>query len=379
MKGLGNHSLLDGARFVGRATLENYGLYCVSPSFPGAVQRHGAAVEGEIYEVDSSMLGRLVNLEGKDTLYSRVRERCTMKDETAVRAYVYRWLGKVREQDYVPVDFAPWHPDVLQDVSAGIGKRYFYFFAYGRYCNVREVRKLFRDAGLNGNEDVVGIGICDNHRLAFTRKRLNGCGALDIVPSAGDHALGLIYRMPPAVLPLLDRKEGCPSCYERITIRVACGDQSMAVQAYTVVDKHKDEVAPDNEYYETVLEGAMDRFPVSYINKYLIEHCNSKFSFDNKTIQAHALYHDDRSKPPAAHSDPHLVDMISRMARHLGNDNRVVEAIAPTPEMFRILVKLADMQFRDVLDYGYRIPRELTNVLAAEFEMLTGLKMGRLG
>jgi hypothetical protein len=47
--------------------------------------------------------------------------------------------------------------------------------------------------------------------------------------------------------------------------------------------------------------------------------------------------------------------------------------------VFCILVKLVDMQFRGVLDYGYRIPRGLFDLLASEFERLTGLKMKKLG
>ncbi len=65
--------------------------------------------------------------------------------------------------------------------------------------------------------------------------------------------------------------------------------------------------------------------------------------------QPHAPYHHDRSRLLAENMDPHLAGLIRRIAGHLGNDNRVVEAIQPTPEMFRILVKLVDMQYKTPL------------------------------
>ncbi len=110
LKGFSNHTLLKDARFIGTARLNGYGLYCVTPCYPGIVQKNGAAVNGEVYEVDSSILKRLDNLEDEGTLYCREVNQCTLEDGTIEKVYVYRWIGTVKENDYIPVNLTPWHP-----------------------------------------------------------------------------------------------------------------------------------------------------------------------------------------------------------------------------------------------------------------------------
>lgn len=378
MQGLQNYSHLQGAKFLGKATIRGFGLYCVSSHYPGVVPMMDGFVRGEVYEVKKAGLKRLDTLEGEGSLYSRYNGKCTMEDGSLQDVIVYGWLGTVNEEDYVPGDFTPWHPGVREEAGNGIGKTNFYFFAYGRYCNEREVRKLLCDYHIPGEVAVVGVGVYDNHRLAFTRKKSNGFGALDLISSEGDYALGIIYRLPAEAIRILDQKEGYPTCYERNAIQVNCGGKSVMVQAYTVVNKYLDEVAPDQEYYNIVREGMLDRYPISFINKYLVEHCNETFAFTGERVAETRLYHQGRSKPLGYPVDPHFAGLVRQMAIHLGNDNYVVETIKPTPEMFRMLVKLVDMQLRDVLDYGYSIPRQMTDHLAAEFERLTGLQLDRL-
>lgn len=385
MKGHGNDRLLKDSNFIGKAKLDGYGLYCVTPYYPGIIRKNKSAVRGEVYEVDSATLKRLDSLECAGTLYSRKQELCTMEDGSLQQVYFYNWLGDIDEKDYVPVEFTPWDTDVLSHAKSGIGKEYFYLFAYGRYCNVREIRKLMKEAVIDKEEEIIGVGIYNNHRLAFTRKKSNGHGALDIIPSEGDYALGVIYRMPVEILPNLDRKEGRPSCYDREAIQVTCGERTITAQAYFVVDKHQEEVMPDEEYYSTVLQGMMDRYPYSFINKYLIEHCNNKFALNKALLQDQPLYYDNHPSWREGKGiefnksiDSHLCNLLNMIIKHLGNDNRVVDAIKPTPEMFRILVKIVDMEFRGVLDYGHLIPRGLTNTLASEFQRLTGLVTPKL-
>ena len=370
MQGFSNYGLLQEARFLGPAVLNGYGLYCVTPYYPGIIPKQGAAVRGEVYEVDNKTLEQLDGLEAGGELYVRHEVLCTLADGRKMLVYVYIWRGKINEETFVPYDFTPWHPGVLEEVKTGIGKEFFYFFAYGRYCNVREVKKLLCGAGIDAEPEIIGVGSYINHKLAFTRKKSNGYGALDMIPSKGDYVLGVICRMPIEILPALNAKEGYPSCYDRQAIRVMCGGKPMMVQAYLVVNKHMEEIAPDLEYYNVVLQGMKDRYPYSFVNKYLIKHCNEKFSFNNPQILKPLLYHYDLYSD---YQDIYFADLIREMAIHLGDDNDIAENIKPTPEMFRILVKLTDMYLRGALDYGHLIPRGLYNHLATEFERLTGL------
>ncbi len=116
MKGFGNHRLLGDADFVGMATLKEYGLYCVSPYYPGVVPMAGEFVRGEVYEVDTNGLKRLDSLEDEGRLYARVVGECVMADGTLEKVYVYSWLETVAEQDFVPGDFTPWYPGVSDEV-----------------------------------------------------------------------------------------------------------------------------------------------------------------------------------------------------------------------------------------------------------------------
>ena len=117
MKGFGNHVLLKDARYLGTAQLKGYGLYCVTPHYPGIVPQHGDLVKGEVYEVDNSMIKQLDTLEGEGSLYSRIEKSCTMDTGRAESVYVYIWLGTVHQKDFVPGDFTPWHPDVLNEIN----------------------------------------------------------------------------------------------------------------------------------------------------------------------------------------------------------------------------------------------------------------------
>lgn len=378
MEGLSNHSLLETSQFVGKATLKGYGLFCVTPYYPGIIPMVDGAVRGEVYDVDEKALKQLDLLENVGTLYSRIQCRCIFEEGSEQSAFTYTWRGDTKENEYVPYDFTPWYPEVLDDVTKGLGKNHFYFFGYGRYCNVRETKKLLLEAEETIDPEIIGVGIYQNHRLAFTRKKCGGYGALDMIPSSGEHVLGVIYRMPKSVLSLLNKKEGYPNCYDRGEIQVICGGRTIVVQAYTVVDKHLNEVAPDPEYYNVVLQGMRDRYPLSFINQYLISHCNEKFSFNKPLLDEQYLYHFKLSHDVKDRSTAYFEQVINQMAVHLGNDNKLVDTISPTPEMFRILVKLTDMHLRDVLDYGHAIPRGLTNRLSEEFERLTGLDMMRI-
>ncbi len=79
-------------------------------------------MRGEVYEVDSAGLKRLDSLEDEGKLYVRDAGECIMGDGTMLNVYVYSWLGSVKEEDYVPGDFTPWHPGVLDEVRVAKAK-----------------------------------------------------------------------------------------------------------------------------------------------------------------------------------------------------------------------------------------------------------------
>ncbi len=91
MRGGVRHQLLVDQRFVGQArTLPHYALYDLG-AYPGMV-RHagdGAAVSGELYEVDVSRIPQLDAEEGAPNLFRREPVNLEGSDQPAF-AYLYQ-------------------------------------------------------------------------------------------------------------------------------------------------------------------------------------------------------------------------------------------------------------------------------------------------
>jgi|13_taG_2_1085334.scaffolds.fasta_scaffold59985_2 gamma-glutamylcyclotransferase (GGCT)/AIG2-like uncharacterized protein YtfP len=92
MKGEANHSLMNGATYIGKfKTEDKWGLINLG-HFPALVP-HTIAVEGELYEVDSEMLVRIDRLEGVDAgLYQRrTINTYDMDTDEHIEADTYIW------------------------------------------------------------------------------------------------------------------------------------------------------------------------------------------------------------------------------------------------------------------------------------------------
>jgi gamma-glutamylcyclotransferase (GGCT)/AIG2-like uncharacterized protein YtfP len=71
MRGLHNHRLLDGARFIAEDRTRPVFTICDLGSFPAMVDGGETAVVGELWEVDATTLARLDALEGHPRWYRR--------------------------------------------------------------------------------------------------------------------------------------------------------------------------------------------------------------------------------------------------------------------------------------------------------------------
>jgi len=66
-----NHHLLDGARYCGsHVTGPHYRMYDLG-TYPGVVRKGRGRISGEVYAIDSRLLGVLDRLEGYPQAYSR--------------------------------------------------------------------------------------------------------------------------------------------------------------------------------------------------------------------------------------------------------------------------------------------------------------------
>lgn len=110
MKPYGNHALIEDEKFLGNAVLEGYGLYNVSPFFPGIIEQEGAAVKGEVYDINEATLKKLDRLEGEGSLYIRKNVQVILESKEVISAYVYIWNKAIDPQSYIPFEKSPWKP-----------------------------------------------------------------------------------------------------------------------------------------------------------------------------------------------------------------------------------------------------------------------------
>ena len=101
-RGYSNHTLLASAHFVGEAaTIEEYGFYLGPDEYaPGEpeipflsakpkVGDSAVYVRGEVWEVDSSTLAQLDELEGHPDWYQRKKITVCLTSEESVSAFTY--------------------------------------------------------------------------------------------------------------------------------------------------------------------------------------------------------------------------------------------------------------------------------------------------
>jgi hypothetical protein len=245
------------------------------------------------------------------------------------------------------------------------------YFAYGSCVNTNS----FIDTLLkNGGKDfeILGVGRLENYKLAFTRKKNDRTGALDIIPSNGDYVLGLVYKLDVCSIRAIDAREGYPYCYDKFNVNVTLNNENITVFTYCVVDKHMDEVKPSIKYYETVLNGMAEYLPKEYIKNYFIDHCYNKFGMEKREIpkietdcvHERADFKKDNSE---------FFMLIEVMYKYLGDENSKVEEMNPTPEMYRLLTKATYLAARGKLDLGHLVTRGIYNRLSDEFERLSGV------
>lgn len=137
--------------------------------------------------------------------------------------------------------------------SAQMAELTFDYFAYGScMCPV----DLKRSLGESTHDYVLGPATLQGYRLGFFRRsERRNCGVLDVIRDPGSQVEGVLYRLPWRFSDRLDeREEG----YQHEMIQVTClGQRYSSVRTYTVIDKLTQEHAPNDWYFNVVLQGAV--------------------------------------------------------------------------------------------------------------------------
>ncbi|QIT54022.1 gamma-glutamylcyclotransferase [Aquisalimonas sp. 2447] len=138
------------------------------------------------------------------------------------------------------------------------------YFAYG--SNMLPARLLERTP----SAVPVGVARLSGHAMRFHHvSRGDGTAKCNIVPANAGHVWGVVYDLPAAEQPALDRAEDLGSGYEIEERRVLAGDDSLTVFCYVALPGTIDPAAsPFRWYRDIVLAGArLHRFPDDYLRR----------------------------------------------------------------------------------------------------------------
>lgn len=106
-RSMSNHRYLEGATFIGRGTLHDFGIFCMS-GFPGIVPKDDCYVVGEIYKVDTeSIWDRMDTLEGvsyrnpRTGLYRRETHTVLDADGVEIPCEVYIYNTQNLDRNFI--------------------------------------------------------------------------------------------------------------------------------------------------------------------------------------------------------------------------------------------------------------------------------------
>lgn len=167
----------------------------------------------------------------------------------------------------------------------------FYYFAYGScMCPV----DLKRSLGENTHPYVIGTGTLKSYRLGFYRySSSRKCGVLDVVKDPKANVTGVIYHLPWRLSDRLDKREDVPNGgYRHEFVDIHCQEKVYKnVRTYVVVDKLSEELAPNDWYFNVVLQGAVTcGLPEEY--------CWALFNHMYQLQQHHQKKHAECARPP---------------------------------------------------------------------------------
>jgi cation transport regulator ChaC len=142
------------------------------------------------------------------------------------------------------------------------------YFAYGSNMLTKRLAGRTDDCRPLGRATLAG------HRLSFHKRSKDGSGKANAFRTGdeGDHVIGVVFEIPAAGKPGLDRAEGLNKGYRQKSVRVLLdGIGEVEAFAYTAEPSAIDEcLKPTAEYREKVLAGAKEHgLPETYVEEFI--------------------------------------------------------------------------------------------------------------
>lgn len=285
LKGMEREFILDGSQYAGPAMLQAK-LFDLG-SYPGIKMGRGM-VFGELYEINEVTLGSLDRLEGykpnqiKNSLYLRREIKIQKMDGNNVQAFCYFYNHEVKNHDFM-IDGDYRRFKLEQEAEDQ------WILAYG--SNVSTNRLIKRIGEIKASKK----GYIDGFSLKFNKQATGKQVAYAniIYAGAGEKCPAVAYQLTPDQTAALDRFEGVPHNYLRLSIPFhSHSDNKSIVQAYIAhPNKLVTGLDVEYEYIEHILHGYREhKFDENYLTK-ILERTNS---FRAPTTEYQPVFADER-------------------------------------------------------------------------------------
>ena len=142
----------------------------------------------------------------------------------------------------------------MSSPASGFAADQMYYFAYGSNLNRKQMLRRCPDAKPKFKATL------PDHKLLFagrSREWSDG-GVASVTPCIGEEVVGAIYEISEECRKSLDRYEGYPNVYDRITVTVVTeSDKPVEAMTYVMV-RQSDETRPAQEYLDAIRDGYED-------------------------------------------------------------------------------------------------------------------------
>ena len=129
-----------------------------------------------------------------------------------------------------------------------------YYFAYGSNLNRKQMLRRCPDAKPKLK------AILPDHKLIFAgrSRQWSDGGVASVTPCIGEEVVGGVYEISEVCRKSLDRYEGYPTFYDRVTVTVVTeSDKPVEAMTYVMV-RQSDETRPAQEYLDAIRDGYED-------------------------------------------------------------------------------------------------------------------------
>lgn len=265
--GESNHHFLQSASCLLKQAWVHGELFDTDCGYPVMKSHDIEKVIGEVYEVSSSVLASINELEGyqmngTNNLYERITLDVYNDKGESIKAITYingRSLSKATNK----IAFGDWK------VYNYLQKDKLLYYAYGSCMDDERFKKANVDHYFL---DVKGMGLLEEHGLRFSHSTADG-GKADIVEAEHEHVEGKVYQVSNQAIDYLYKREGVfTNSYRPAVVTVTIDGHRTEVLTFIVIDKNP-ETPPSILYKTEIIRGG-----TGFLGKGYLENITSRMN-----------------------------------------------------------------------------------------------------